>query len=88
MEIRSEPVYIEEAVTLIDITFTFGQVSTLTLRGKDRLVKTPKELTVIRESGEVLHNHREHILWWGEKTGTIRTPVTRPDRVNSRSQTT
>lgn len=76
MDLKSTPGYIEEAVTDVDVQFTFGQTSQMTLKGRDKVAVKPTTLVVTRESGEVVTMHRAHILWYGIRARIQRTPKT------------
>lgn len=88
MDIRSEPVYEERPITLLDFQHTFGQISTCTLREADGDSYTVDKSTIVvaRKGLGIMYVERAHLLWWGDRQSVERVEVTPPIRTNTRSR--
>mgnify|MGYP001558142787 CR=1 FL=1 len=74
MDITSEPAYIEETVTNIDLAFLSGVVP-LTIRpaNGDTIVENPDTLIItVADPPEVITVQKPNLLWRGVRKQTIR----------------
>ena len=80
MELTSEPAYLEETVTDLDVVY-IGDVRQLTLREGDRLVEAPngdiRVTMAVNNVSEDITFYARHMLYRRLRTRVIRTEMKR-----------